>query len=364
MRLNIAYGGTYLGRASVVPNPAQRTLEDRQGDCKDHAILFEALLASVGVDSSPVMVNASNAYRIPSVPTIGVLNHVMTWIPALQTFADSSARSIAFGDLPTVVSDKPALITKTGELSRTPAQRPVIASIELSGEIASDGEATFRLEDTARGWSVGARRQAFELAELEVLERAAEAMTLASGLIVNARPESVGGESGGGESGNNEEGGDETGGAAATGTARLRFGGRISGLVRGDPARELRVLSSVGGGIERALSGYFAPGPRTVPAVCGPAHLEERARWRLAPGLVLRDLPGGLAIDGEGFRYRSEFRRNGRVLEVRRSLRMDFTSNACSPLRLRTLQRLARDVLEDISASAPLRHADGASSRR
>ncbi len=126
VRLNIAYGGTYLGRASVVPNPAQRTLDDRQGDCKDHALLFEALLASVGVDSSPVMVNAGNAYRIPSVPTVGVLNHVMTWIPALQTFADSSARSIEFGDLPTVVSDKPVLITKTGELSRTPPQRPVV----------------------------------------------------------------------------------------------------------------------------------------------------------------------------------------------------------------------------------------------
>ncbi len=362
VRRNIAYGGTYLGRASVVPNPAQRTLEDRQGDCKDHAILFEALLASVGIDSSPVMVNASNAYRIPSVPTVGVLNHVMTWIPALQTFADTSASSIPFGDLPTVVSDKPALITKTGELSRTPPQRPVEVTIELSGEIGADGEAMFRLQDTLRGWSAGERRQSPELADLEVLERVAEAMARSNGLVVDARPlPGEGGEGDKGDKGNERDNGDE---AAATGPARLRLGGRISGLLRGDPPRELRALSSVGGGIERALADYFAPRPRTVPAVCIPAHVEEHARWRLAPGLALRDLPGGLAIDGDGFRYRSEFRQSGRVLEVRRSLKLDFATNACSPERLRTVQRLARDVLEDLSAVAPLRRAEGATSRR
>ena len=347
VRLNVAYGGVYLGRASVVPRPAQKVLEDLEGDCKDHAILFEALLASVDIDSSPVMVNAGNAYRIPSVPTIGVLNHVMTWIPALQTFADSSAASVGFGDLPTAVADKPVLITKTGELSRTPPQRPIVQSIELAGEIDAGGEARFRLDDTASGWSAGERRRALEFPELAVFERIAEATLRPGGLVVRAGPA---------EPTARED--------ARADPARLRMHGRISGLLRGDPPRELLALSSVGGGIARALDDFFEPGARTVPAVCVPAHVDERARWRLPPGLALRELPGALAIDGEGLRYRSEYRLAGRVLEIRRSLAMDFATNACSPERMRILQRLARDVLEDLNATAPLRRAPGGPPRR
>jgi len=348
VRNNVAYGGAYLGRESVVPHPAQRTLEDRRGDCKDHAILFEALLAAVGIDSSPVMVNATNAYRIPAVPTIGVLNHVMTWIPALQTFADSSAASIPFGELPTAVSDKPALITKSGELTRTPPQRPIVESIDLSGEIDAYGEARFRLVDTARGWVAGTRRRSLEQADLAVLERVVDAMLRSDGIVVRARPEN----------------GDDRAGDHDAGPARLRISGRISGMLTDDAVPRLRALSTVGGGIEQALADFIPARRRSAPALCIPAHVEERARWRLARGLELRELPGGLTIDGDGFRYRSEFRRIGRVLEIRRSLAMDFDTNACAPERLRIVQRLAQEVLEDLNATARVRVASAAAGRR
>ena len=338
VRHNIAYGGAYLGRAAVVPRPAQRTLEDREGDCKDHAALYEALLASVGIDSSPVMVNATNAYRIPTVPTIGVLNHVMTWIPALRTFADSSAASTEFGDLPTVVSDKPALITKTGELSRTPAQRPLVRSIDLKGEIDADGEARFRLVDTARGWFAAARRGSARFADQGALDGAVSAVVRADGVVVQARLE-------------HDDDDDESG----RGPDRQRISGRISGMVSGEAPPELLALSSAGGGIAQALADFVPDRDRSAPAVCIPAHVEERARWRLAPGLALRELPGGITIDGNGFRYRSAYARIGDVLEIRRVLTMDFETNACPAERLRIVQRLAQDVFEDLNATARLR---------
>ncbi len=341
VRENIAYGGEYLGRASVVPRPAERTLAALEGDCKDHATLYEALLSAVGIDSSPVMINAGNAYALPEVPTLGVFNHVMTWIPSLQLFVDASSLAVDFGELPTELSDKPALIVKTGEVSRTPPQRPVVQSIRLEGRIARDRSARLRVAETTQGWFASTRRRVLDRGDGEFLERSAHSLLQAGRLTGHATLT------------------DESADAGA-GSSRMRLDAVVTGVMDDGGAPRLRALSSVGIGIENALSDFAPFRSHAAPSICVPAQVEESARWTLPPGLSVARLPGALSIEGEGFRYRSQYRMAGSVVEIRRSLRLDFDSNVCSPERFRVVQRLASEVFEDLGTSVALRATAGA----
>ena len=93
VRKNIRYVGVYIGAGGVVPHAAATVLENRYGDCKDHASLLEALLAAVGIDSSGALINSGNAYRLPKIPTLGVFNHVITYVPSLDLYLDSTAET-------------------------------------------------------------------------------------------------------------------------------------------------------------------------------------------------------------------------------------------------------------------------------
>ena len=55
---HIRYVAIELGRGSIVPHEAESVLINGYGDCKDHAILFAALLKAKGIDSQSVLINA------------------------------------------------------------------------------------------------------------------------------------------------------------------------------------------------------------------------------------------------------------------------------------------------------------------
>ncbi|MGA0795114.1 MAG: DUF3857 domain-containing transglutaminase family protein [Quisquiliibacterium sp.] len=335
VRTRIAYGGEYLGRASVVPRPAQRTLEDRQGDCKDHATLFEALLKAVGIDSSPVLLNASNAYQMPSVPTLGIFNHVMTWIPELRLFVDSSAISVDFGELPTVLSDKPALIVKQARIARTPPQRPREQSIALQVGFSVSGNALVTMDDVALGWTGSTRREVFRVPVLIELGSAAQSMLLASTLRGDAWLEV------------RED-------PQAARRSALRLEGEVQGLLQGP---RLRLLSAIGSGIASLAQDYAPHRRRSAPWVCVSARIREQADYQLAESMRIAQLPSRVSIDGKGFRYRASYHLHGSKLQVRRSLSIDVESNVCAPERFETLQGLFDDVRRDLGASALLRSA-------
>jgi hypothetical protein len=123
MRFNIRYVALFLGETAAVPHKAVDVLRNRYGDCKDHVALFGALLAAVGIDSEPVLLNLGPVYTLPDVPGYGAsaINHAITWIPSLSLFADTTAGGTGFGYLPAGVMDRPVLLVDDGVLVRTPA---------------------------------------------------------------------------------------------------------------------------------------------------------------------------------------------------------------------------------------------------
>jgi transglutaminase-like putative cysteine protease len=106
---NIHYAGNCVGVGAVVPRDQSFVLDNRLGDCKDQATLLQALLAAKGIASTQALVNSGSTYRLPKVPVLSRVNHVIVYIPSLDVYLDTTSGSTPFGMLPMGDADKPVL---------------------------------------------------------------------------------------------------------------------------------------------------------------------------------------------------------------------------------------------------------------
>lgn len=132
----IRYVATFLGDGRVVPRPAEQVLAEGFGDCKDHAALLQALLDAAGIEAQPVLISLRHLYTLPSAAGLGALNHVITYVPSLDLFLDSTAPYAPFGLLPAGEYDKPVVLAHPAgaRLSRTPALPPAPLDVRTTTE--------------------------------------------------------------------------------------------------------------------------------------------------------------------------------------------------------------------------------------
>jgi transglutaminase-like putative cysteine protease len=159
---NISYAGNCIGIGAVVPRDLSFVMDNRIGDCKDHATLLQALLAARGIRSTQALINSGSIYRLPKVPVVSTVNHVINYIPSLDLYADSTSNSTPFGRLPSGDQGKPVLLVDGyREDSRTPVQLP-------DGE----GETTRSVLTVAADGSVAGTTDVFQKGEHAASTRA------------------------------------------------------------------------------------------------------------------------------------------------------------------------------------------------
>jgi transglutaminase-like putative cysteine protease len=152
---NIRYVAVYFGAGTVVPHSADTIIENRFGDCKDHVVLLGALLAAKGIYSTGALVNYGNTYWLPDVATIpGVFNHIITYIPSLHRYVDSTMQFARFGELPigelgkTVLDVNPITGKKPLDTIALPAasitHSTVLISMKTQGDGTVEGSAIVR----------------------------------------------------------------------------------------------------------------------------------------------------------------------------------------------------------------------------
>jgi transglutaminase-like putative cysteine protease len=117
---NIRYVAVYLGNGGLEPNPAQSILDSHYGDCKDHVVILEALLAARGIQSTPVLIGAGGGPTLPAIPLLGRFDHAITYIPELDLYLDSTAPYARVGQLPEGDLGVPVLHTRQAVVARTP----------------------------------------------------------------------------------------------------------------------------------------------------------------------------------------------------------------------------------------------------
>lgn len=117
---NIHYVAVYLGNGGLEPNSADSILANHYGDCKDHTVILEALLAAKGIASTPVLIGAEGGPTLPAIPVLGRFNHAITYIPAFDLYVDSTNPYARFGQLPAGDLGAPVVHTRDGKLTHTP----------------------------------------------------------------------------------------------------------------------------------------------------------------------------------------------------------------------------------------------------
>ncbi len=142
---NIRYVAVDFGDGGYVPNDDDVIIDAGYGDCKDHVTLLKALLAAKGIASSGALVNWNDEYWSPRV-AMPDYNHIITYIPRFNLFADSTAEFAPFGVLPTLERGKQALITggpgipsRLARLPLTSGPIPDMARVVTTERLSPDG---------------------------------------------------------------------------------------------------------------------------------------------------------------------------------------------------------------------------------
>ena len=182
----VRYVALYLGAGGVVPHTADDILANGYGDCKDHTVLFEALLKAKGIAALSALINLDNAYTLSTAPTLAQLNHVITYLPEFDLYADTTTAMAPFGMLPFQEYGKP--IVMVGGDGAVVRQMPLLAPglavmtavtdahMQLDGamfgttRVEATGPAAIALRLTARwvqtaGHEGAARRQLVSLGQ-------------------------------------------------------------------------------------------------------------------------------------------------------------------------------------------------------
>jgi len=148
---HIRYISTTVGDGGLVPRDSAYIFSRRFGDCKDHVVLLEAMLRAVGIESTAALINMGEAFELNSGPAANSpINHVITYIPSMDLYLDSTAQIVPFGKLDEEILDKPTVLVALHRYGRTPkmqaADNTEVSRTELilndNGEIEGTTKAT------------------------------------------------------------------------------------------------------------------------------------------------------------------------------------------------------------------------------
>ena len=304
---HIRYVAVFLGNGGYVPHDAASILDNGYGDCKDHVVLLEALLKAKGIGSVPVLIDAGNRYRAPEAATPALFNHVISYLPEFDLYADSTAGVAPFGILPMSEYGKPValatepaaslmtlpLVTIDGNEEKLQTTAQLMADGTVSGRSMTEASGPFAVRLRQLAASVEARGQS-QWAETYLKNlgwrgtanfqfdpprnRLSPAYAFSASFDLEARPEFLEGKA---------------------------FA----------PPEGVRMLVRPGG----FLFGAWTL-PKTTPAPCFSGHQIEELSLTLPPGRDIELLPKGKTIENAYLRYRSEWTRDGQVVTVHREM--------------------------------------------
>ncbi len=154
---DIRYVQIALGLGGFQPRFPDTVLATGFGDCKDKATLLIDALGLIGLQAFPVLISATNQPD-STLPTIQAFDHEIVAVkqPTGYQYVDPTSELSRFGTLPYTDAGKFALIVHpAGDIEHvttppdpTDSNRSVVS---LTGELASDGTFSGRVEVTTSG---------------------------------------------------------------------------------------------------------------------------------------------------------------------------------------------------------------------
>ena len=103
----IRYVGVEVGTGTLLPHEAETVLTNGYGDCKDHVVLFSALLKAKGIKSEFVLINLGNNYSLPTTAVVGELepcHYLVAGLPSSMPTPRPALRHLACCPSPNMAS--------------------------------------------------------------------------------------------------------------------------------------------------------------------------------------------------------------------------------------------------------------------
>ncbi|WP_338760798.1 DUF3857 and transglutaminase domain-containing protein [Massilia sp. METH4] len=294
VRANVRYVASYVGDGGWVPNDAATVLERRYGDCKDHVVLLEALLAARSIAASPVLLRADGEnFTLPDIPVMW-FDHAISYLPALDIYLDATDDAMPFGLLPDNDAGKPALATRLAPaLRRTPLPDPASMRVErkVTLKVALDGSAERVTDIVGHGRNAVAVRQFIDgvaaAGTADWVRRTMAANGYEGDGSVEALPQ------------------------AGPGVLGVRYTERIRNYVSQPEAGVLSFLPGMNGPVPLAgFAGRFTESARQYDARCEPFAVEDSMTIELPPAMQVLYVPKNLSIRQDNVDYQATYWRD------------------------------------------------------
>ncbi len=326
----VNYAGNCIGLGAVVPRDLDFVLDNRIGDCKDHATLLQALLVAKGIENTQALVNAGSTYTLPKVPVVSMVNHVINYIPSMDLYLDSTSDSTPFGLLPESDIGKPVLLVdgyRNG--TRTPVPAIGSNSQQLKSEITvgPDGSMKIDFDVTLRGIYAVVMRSMFRNYPED--DKA--------GLVKNylSARDRVG-----------------------TGTVELDDAKALSDEYHYQAHLEIEEVLATGAGAFPIAPPFFSAHPvadfasanmqvEEQDVACWSGHSSEELVYRFPPGFEILSLPDDLKLSNDFLSYEATHVRAGDTLTVTRTFDDRTPGRICSP----ALMKKYKDFVKPVAAN-------------
>ena len=343
----IAYAGNCIGIGAVVPRDLDVVLDNRMGDCKDHATLLQALLRAKGIGNTQALVNAGSIYTLPKIPVVSMVNHVINYVPSLDLYLDSTSSQTPFGSLPDAVAGKRVLLVdgyRDDSVAPMPDRARDWQSMRTQVAIAADGrvKGTVRVE-VGGDMAIMARQQLKEAGD-SLRTDMVKSYFRSRGLIGDGSVRV------------------DVGDPAATDRFAMEADFDVEAMVTVPGGFEvspwflsLRPIQSL------VASQLPDPGKPAGAGPCGGTRSQESYVYAFAPELRIAAIPPDLQASEGPVSYRATYRRDGNRILVERSLDDNTPGPTCTAEYNAAYGRLMKQVMQNLRAQIVyLRSTDAA----
>jgi transglutaminase-like putative cysteine protease len=328
-----------------VPHPAAEVMGAGYGDCKDHAVLMQALLAARGIVGEAALIQWGSRYADLPLGHPFEFNHVIVYLPDYDVWLNPTDPYAPFGSLDRALSGKRVVIaTGTGRVARTPASTPSSYRYAIASQVAIDGDGN--IAGTA-GWTMSANVDASIRATLASASSPSDLMER----LLLGTPE------GGFGSFTTSDPRDLATPLEVSATWRSPHGVTLHG-------GEAAIAVPAGPDLEPALRlrRYLsADGTRRTPMLVGARELSWTTTISLPVGIVASRLPADVDVHTQAGRYTARYQHAGTKVEVSRSLVID--RDVFQPGEYPELERLLYAALDDARSTLTLTRAEAVAER-
>jgi len=331
---NISYAGNCIGLGAVVPRDTDFVLDNRMGDCKDHATLLQALLTAKGVASQQALINAGSSYALPKVPVVSMVNHVITYLPSLDLYLDSTSSDTPFGMLPPVSSGKPVLLVNGyREGARTPAiplgsnRQRMTTTLKIQG----DGSITGQMDVAVEGMYAAATRAGFRNVTDEQRKE-----------LVKNYFQSIGHEASGSIEWDDAK--------PLLDKHRYATQFQVKDVLPVPGAFPIQPMFYTVGGVGSFAAQASGEVDEQFDTACGSGYSEEEYTYEFAKELKVLAVPPNVSLANDALSYNATYELKDNVLKVKRVLDDRTPGPTCTPEFNAKYDELMKKVLANVKA--------------